>query len=101
MIKASEKLLEKRIELGLTLEQAEKATKIKSEYLDLIENGKFSSLASASHASGFVKNYAKYLGISAKEIMPLFRREFDSEGEYRVMPKAFEGKDEFPLKSFK
>lgn len=101
MIKASEKLLEKRTELGSTLENAEKSTKIKAEYLSLIESGKFSSLPSGSHASGFVKNYAKYLGISEKEIMPLFRREFDSEGDYRVMPKAFEGKDEFPIRGFK
>lgn len=100
MIKASEKLLEKRIELGLSLDKIEKSTKIKEEYLDLIEKGKFSSLPSGSHISGFVKNYAQYLGIPEKEIMPLFRREFDEKGEYMVLPKSFESKD-IPLRSFK
>src|SRR3989344_144196 len=101
MIKASEKLLEKRLELGLSLEKIEKSTKIKADYLSLIENGKFSSLPSISHASGFVKNYAKFLGISEKEIMPLFRREFDAESEYRVLPKSFEEREGFPIRNFK
>jgi cytoskeletal protein RodZ len=98
MIKASEKLLERRKELGLDLDEVEKSTKIKSEYLTLIENGDFGDLPSVSHASGFVKNYAKFLGIAEKEIMPLFRREFNPDSGYRVIPKGFEGREEFPLK---
>lgn len=101
MIKASEKLFERRQELGLDLDEIEKATKIKAEYLSLIEDGDFGSLPSASHASGFVKNYAKFLGISEKEIMPLFRREFNPEVGYRVIPKGFEGKEGFPLRRFR
>ncbi|OGH02999.1 MAG: hypothetical protein A2798_01045 [Candidatus Levybacteria bacterium RIFCSPHIGHO2_01_FULL_37_17] len=101
MIKASEKLFERRLELDLTLEEVEKSTKIKAEYLDLIDKGMFEELPSASHASGFVKNYANFMGISEKEIMPLFRREYDPEKEYRVLPKGFEGREEFQIKSFK
>lgn len=101
MIKASEKLRDKRIEGGFSIEDVEKATKIKAIYLDSIEKGQFNALPSISHAAGFVKNYANFLNISDKEIMPLFRREFDSSAQYRVLPKGFEAKDEFPLKGFK
>lgn len=100
MLKASQLLKDRRNELEKSLEDVEKATKIKAEYLELIEKGQFKNLPSPSHASGFVKNYAKFLNITENEIMPLFRREFDYQEDFQVLPKSFERK-EFPLKSFK
>src|SRR5438105_6899342 len=97
MLKVGEILHQKRDEKSLSLEQVSKATKIKPSFLESIEKGQYSKLPSVSYAQGFVKNYAKFLGISEVEIMPLFRREFDADKNFRVLPKGFERQREFPV----
>lgn len=101
MIKAGEKLKEKRLEKDLSLEDVSKATKIKAEFLEFIENGEYSKLPSVSYAQGFVRNYAKYLRLNEKEIMAIFRREFDEDKAYKVLPKGFEKTEEFSVSKFK
>ncbi len=101
MTKAGEKLQEARLEKGLTLEDVSKSTKIKTEFLKLIEEGEYAKLPSVSYAHGFVRNYAKFLGLPEKEIMAIFRREFDEDKSYRVLPKGFGETDNFPVSRFK
>ena len=101
MTKAGEKLKEKRLEKGLTFKDISKSTKIKPEFLEFIEEGLYAKLPSVSYAQGFVRNYAKFLGLNEKEIMAIFRREFEGEKLYRVLPKGFEREDEFPISKFK
>ncbi|MGA2911070.1 MAG: helix-turn-helix domain-containing protein [Candidatus Levyibacteriota bacterium] len=101
MIKSGEKLQQARIEKGLNLEDVAKATKIKSQFLSYIEEGNYQKLPSASYAYGFVRNYARYLGLSDQEILALFRREFDEDKAYRVLPKGLEERTEFPIVRFK
>ena len=86
-----------RLEKGLTLKDVSKGTKIKIEFLEHIEEGEYNKLPSVSYAYGFVRNYAGFLGIPEKEIMPLFKREFDEEKVYRVLPRSFEKTEEFSV----
>lgn len=97
MIKAGEKLAQARLEKGLTLEDVAKNTKIKVQFLEYIEKGQYGNLPSVSYAQGFVKNYAKFLRINEKEVMALFRREFDEDKAFSVLPKGFEKSEEFPI----
>src|ERR1035437_2989615 len=101
MTKAGEKLHEERLRQGLTLEDVSKNTKIKTEFLAFIEAGEYAKLPSVSYAHGFVRNYAKFLRLPEKEIMPLFRREFDEDKTYRVLPKGFGETEGFPVRKFK
>jgi len=101
MIKSGEKLQQARVEKGFSLEDVAKATKIKTEFLSYIENGEHQKLPSASYAHGFVRNYARFLELPDEEILALFRREFDEEKAYKVLPKGFEQKQNFPLFKFK
>ena len=101
MIRAGEKLREIRLEKGLSLEDVSKSTKIKTPFLESIENGDYQKLPPVSYAQGFVRNYAKFLGLPEKEIMAVFRREFDEEKTYRVLPKGFDQRKEFPVSGFK
>ncbi len=101
MIKAGEKLKEERLKKKLSLGDISKSTKIKLIFLEYIEDGQYQKLPSASYASGFVKNYAKVLGLKEEEVMALFRREFDQEKVYRVLPSGFDEKDQFPMSRFK
>jgi cytoskeletal protein RodZ len=101
MIKSGEKLQEVRLEKGLDLEDVAKATKIKTEFLSYIENGEYQKLPSASYAHGFVRNYARFLGLPDEEILAIFRREFDEDKAYKVLPKSLEQREDFPIFKFK
>lgn len=101
MIKAGEKLKEERLSKGLSLEDVSKKTKIKVSYLEFIENGEYDKLPSVSYAQGFVRNYSDFLGFPEEEMMAVFRREFDEEKTYRVLPKGFDKKQDIPLSGFK
>lgn len=101
MLKAGEQLRQARLEQKISLEDVSQNTKIKTNFLEYIERGEYNKLPSVSYAHGFVRNYAKFLGLPEKEILALFRREFDEDKAYKVLPKGFEGKDEFPLRGFK
>ncbi|MBP6098841.1 MAG: helix-turn-helix domain-containing protein [Candidatus Levybacteria bacterium] len=79
MRKISEYLRDTRESQGLTLEQAEKSTKIKQEFLKLLESGEFRKLPSESYALGFVKNYAVFLKLNPEKASAMFRREYESE----------------------
>ncbi|HRN96775.1 MAG TPA: helix-turn-helix domain-containing protein [Candidatus Levybacteria bacterium] len=83
MKKLSEILREKRLEHGYTLEQVEKAIKIKKEFLIAIEENRYPDLPSDTYAAGFVKNYGQYLGMPEQKILALFRRDYKSrKSEY-------------------
>lgn len=101
MLKAGERLKEERVVKGITLEEASRATKIRTSFLADIEKGEYYKLPSAAYAQGFVRNYADYLGLSKKEILALFRREFDERKTFRVLPQGLPRQEEFPLKKFR
>jgi len=62
-------VLEKaRKERGLTLEEAEHATKIRKRYLAGLEREDFGALPDAVYARGFLKTYANYLGLDGEEL---------------------------------
>ncbi len=95
MTTAGQKLKATRLSKNLSLEDVSKSTKIKPLFLEYIENGEYHKLPSVSYAHGFVRNYALFLGLDEKEIMALFRREFDYEKSQRVLPKSFGTEQEF------
>ena len=88
MIKVGQKLQEERTRQGLTIDAVSKATKIKTQFLSAIERGEYDKLPSSAYGSGFVRNYIEFLGLPEKETMALFRREFDAEKIYKVLPEG-------------
>ena len=87
MRKVSDMLREAREEQDLKLANVSRETKIKKEFLEEIENGNFERLPSESYALGFVKNYAKFLGLSLTTVVPLFRREYDAQKNISIIPE--------------
>ena len=62
-------VLEKaRKEKGLTLDEAEYATKIRKRYLAGLEREDFGALPDAVYAHGFLKTYANFLGLDGEEL---------------------------------
>jgi transcriptional regulator with XRE-family HTH domain len=54
---------------GWTLEEAEKATRIRTRYLTALEAGEIDSLPSPIQARGFLRSYAQYLGLNPTQVL--------------------------------
>lgn len=85
MQKISDILKEEREDQGFLISEVASSTKIKKDFLEAIEEGRFHDLPSESYALGFIKNYAKFLGISSKKAALMFRREYDVKKD-NVLP---------------
>jgi cytoskeleton protein RodZ len=57
-----------RKQRGLTLDEAEYATKIRKRYLDGLEREDFGVLPDAVYTRGFLKTYANYLGLDGEDL---------------------------------
>jgi cytoskeleton protein RodZ len=82
-----------RKQRGLTLDEAEHATKIRKRYLDGLEREDFGVLPDAVYARGFLKTYANYLGLDGEELARELRDRRRSRRDRSVaygVPKASE-----------
>lgn len=70
-------LREARETKGLTLQEVQLSTRISPRYLDALENGDYDRLPSAVHTRGFLRNYARFLGLDPQ---PLLDRYESSQG---------------------
>jgi cytoskeletal protein RodZ len=70
-----EKLKMVREDANVSLNEISKATKIRKIYLEKLENGKFDELPPEVYVRGFLKSYAKYLGIELSDVMRLYEKE--------------------------
>ncbi|MBI2074632.1 MAG: helix-turn-helix domain-containing protein [Candidatus Levybacteria bacterium] len=101
MIRVGQKLYEERVKKGLTLDEVSKATKIKVSFLSAIEKGEYQKLPSRAYAHGFLRNYTEFLGLPKKETLALFRREFDEDQVFKVLPEGLANPSDFPVNRFK
>jgi len=69
-------LKEEREKKFYTLLEIEKATKIRKELLEALENGEYQKLPPQTFVQGFIKNYGKFLGLPTEKLLAIFRREF-------------------------
>jgi len=58
-----------RERLGLTLEEAERTTRIRAQHLAALERDDFDSLPSPVQARGFLKNYSDYLKLDTARVL--------------------------------
>jgi len=76
-------LKEARHRLGLTLEEAERSTRIRTHYLEALEKGELQSIPSQVQARGFLKNYSEYLGLDSGPILQRYSEVVHSQ---RTLP---------------
>ncbi|NLW07820.1 MAG: helix-turn-helix domain-containing protein, partial [Clostridia bacterium] len=70
-----------RLDKGISLREVEEATKIRLRYLEALENGEFEQLPGRVYALGFLRSYARFLGLDVKELTERFKAEFPAEEE--------------------
>ncbi len=101
MVNVGEKLYEERVKKGHTLEEVSKATKIRASFLLAIEKGEYKKLPSGTYVHGFVRNYARFLGLPEYEILALFKRGYSEEKFQKIIPEGLIKTNDFPLKRIK
>ncbi|MGI6226607.1 MAG: helix-turn-helix domain-containing protein [Peptococcales bacterium] len=94
-----------RIEKGLTLVEAQEATKIRIKYLEAIEDGQFDIIPGKVYLKGFIKSYAKFLAIEDNEEIICFLEDnksptFEVSSE-KVYPQKIESPKGVQKKYFK
>lgn len=65
-------LREARQQMNLSLAQAEKQTRIRARYLEALEQGSYLMLPSIVHTRGFLRTYARFLGLDGDLIVARF-----------------------------
>lgn len=89
MIRVGDRLAQERRRRGLTLDEVAAATKIRPQFLQALEKGDYKKLPSSAYIQGFLKNYTQYLGLPTREVLALFRREFNEKEFLDVLPESF------------
>ena len=72
-------LKEARHRLGLTLEEAERSTRIRAHYLEALEQGDVQSIPAQVQTRGFLKNYSEYLGLDSAPLLERYSEVIHSQ----------------------
>jgi len=67
-------LIRAREARGLTLEDAERDTRISRRYLQALESEQFEVIPAPVYARGFLRSYSSYLGLDPQDVLALFPR---------------------------
>ncbi|HEV3475767.1 MAG TPA: helix-turn-helix transcriptional regulator [Actinomycetota bacterium] len=59
-----------------SIEQASRETRVRAEYLEALERESFDALGSDVYVRGFLRSYAKYLGLNHHKVMSAYERAF-------------------------
>jgi cytoskeletal protein RodZ len=77
------RLVRAREARGLTLEDAERDTRISRRYLQALEAEQFEAIPAPVYARGFLRSYSQYLGLNPQEMLDLFPRDVDEAPGYQ------------------
>lgn len=80
------RLIRAREARGLTLEDAERDTRISRRYLEALEDEQFEVIPAPVYARGFLRSYAQYLGMDPQELLALFPRGDEPRGANGARP---------------
>lgn len=65
----------RRNTLGISLEQAEDATKIRAKLLGALEEGTYDRLPNPGYVRGYISSYARYLELDTVPLLAMYRAE--------------------------
>lgn len=73
MIQLGQMLRDARESKGVSLAEAEEATKIRRKYLQALEEADYDALPPSVYSRGFLRSYATYLGLDPEEALAAYR----------------------------
>ncbi|MDZ4169406.1 MAG: DUF4115 domain-containing protein [Coriobacteriia bacterium] len=75
MATLGETLRERRISLGITIEQAQDATRIRGRLLEALESGSYDKLPNPGYVRGFISSYARLLELDPQPLLQIYKAE--------------------------
>ena len=78
---------------GLTLDEVAARTRIPMRHLAMIEDGRYAGLPAATYSAGFVKAYARLLGLDGRALSDEFRQAIGSAVVRPSRPEPYEPAD--------
>ncbi len=75
-----ERLIEAREQRGLSLEDAERDTRISRRYLQALEDERFDIIPAPVYARGFLRSYSQYLGVETAPLLARFPQDTPAPG---------------------
>ena len=103
MKEIGEKLKEARESIGVSIDEASEDLKVKPSEIEEVEKGNIKALKDIFSLKNFIRDYAKYLGLSYDEMMDEFNEylfDYTSQISLDDIKKA-KGKDESSVKKEK
>lgn len=73
---------------GITVDDAERATRIPRRYLEALEQENFSILPAPVYARGFLRSYSGYLGLDPASLLPFFPVGHVDEPKMEPLPEV-------------
>ena len=70
-----ERLQDIRNKSGVSIEEIAKVTKVNKKYLEYIEADNYDGLPSDVYVKGFLRSYSNFLGIDAKDVLKIYKKE--------------------------
>jgi cytoskeletal protein RodZ len=86
MSQVGKRLREARESRGLSIAQVSAEVRILQQSLIDLEEGAYHRLPNMVVTKGFIRNYAQFLGLSADELIQLYRAEQGNTGQVKVVP---------------
>lgn len=65
-----------------------RVTRIRPQFIELIEADDYSRLPSGTVAKGFIRNYSEFLGLSPHSVLASFRRDFVENRLGQIVPRS-------------
>jgi cytoskeleton protein RodZ len=78
---------------GLEIEEIASRTRIPTRHLTMIERGDYSELPAPTYSAGFIKTYARLLGLDGQALATEFREEIGSTRTQAYQPEPYEPAD--------
>jgi cytoskeletal protein RodZ len=93
------KLKKIREEKGVSLSEIAINTKIKREYLEKIEEGKYNELPFDVYVKGFMRSYTKYLGLDSEKVIKQLNKEIGIRENVKKYQDKSRKKNKFKIPS--
>ncbi len=84
--RTGEALRQTRMERGITLADVEQDIRINHSYLEALEQARFDLLPAPVYARGFMRSYARYLGLDADEALRTVPRDLPRPADLDPIP---------------
>lgn len=68
-------LRDRRAELGISIDEAERVTRIRARLIQALEAGEYDRLPNPGYVRGYISSYARYLGLDSAQLLAMYRAE--------------------------